>query len=78
MFESAVLGVKKGINADWPVTSQWEGTHQRITQAGYEIVFCHLEAFLSCNDGLEVLQSSVCFSAVKAVIVDEAHCILEW
>ena len=47
-------------------------------QAGYEIVFCHPEAFLSCNDGLEVLQSSVYLSAVKAVVVDEAHCILEW
>ncbi|XP_068756880.1 probable ATP-dependent DNA helicase RecS [Montipora capricornis] len=63
--EAAVLGVKKGIDADSPVISQWE--------AGYEIVFCHPEAFLSCNNGLEVLQSSVYLSAVKAVVVDEAH-----
>ena len=64
--EAAVLGVKKGIDADSPVISQWE--------AGYEIVFCHPEAFLSCNNnGLEVLQSSVYLSAVKAVVVEEAH-----
>ena len=76
--KAAVLGIKKGNNADSPVTSQWEGARESINQAGYEIVFCHPEAFLSCNDGLEVLQSSVYLSAVKAVVVDEAHCILEW
>ncbi|XP_068689205.1 ATP-dependent DNA helicase RecQ-like [Montipora capricornis] len=43
--EAAVLGVKKGIDADSPVISQWEGARESITQAGYEIVFCHPEAF---------------------------------
>lgn len=76
--EAAVLGVRKGNDTDSPVISQWEGARESITLAGYEIVFCHPEAFLSCNDGLEVLQSSVYLSAVKAVVVDEAHCILEW
>ena len=45
--EEAVLGVKKGIYADSPVISQWEGAGESITQAGYEIVFCHPGAFLS-------------------------------
>ena len=76
--EAGVLGVKKGIDADSPLIPQWEGARESIIQAGYEVVFCHPEAFLSCNDGLEVLQSNVYLSAVKAVIVDEAHCILEW
>ena len=76
--EAAVLGVKNGNDAESPTISQWEGVRESITQAGYEIVFCHPEAFLSCNDGLEVLQSRVYLSAVKAVVVDEAHCILEW
>ena len=45
-MEAAVLGVKKGIDADSSVISQWEGgARESITQAGYEIVFCHPEAF---------------------------------
>ena len=75
--EAAVLGVKNGNDAESPIISQWEGVRESIIQAGYEIVFCHPEAFLSSNDGLEVLQSSVYLSAVKAVVVDEAPCILE-
>ena len=47
--KAAVLGVKNGINTDSPVISQWEGACESITQAGYKIVFCHPEAFLSCT-----------------------------
>ena len=38
-------------------------------QASYEIVFRHPESFLSCNEGMEVLQSELYRSTVKAVIV---------
>ncbi len=81
--QAAILGVKKLLNQDVtddtaPLQSLWDGTRAKIIQAEYEIVFCHPESFLSCKDGLEVLQSDVYLSAVKAVIVDEAHCILEW
>lgn len=82
-MQAAILGVKEAESdedGDSPVTitSQWEGTRGRIIQAEYEIFYCHPEAFLPCEDGLEVLQSTIYLSAVKAVIVDEAHCILEW
>ena len=53
------------------------GRNQRAYYSG-RIVFSYSEAFLSCEDGLKVLQSTIYLSAVKAVIVDEAHCILEW
>ena len=80
--QAVILGVNEtesDENDDSPVlTSQWEGTREQIIQAGYEIVFSHPEAFLSCEDGLKVLQSTCYLSAVKAVIIDEAHCILEW
>ena len=80
--QAAILGVNEtesDENDDSPVlTSRWEGTREQIIQAGYEIVFSHPEAFLSCEDGLKVLRSTVYLSAVKAVIIDEAHCILEW
>lgn len=78
--QAAILGVKKLLDQDDTASLQslWDGTRASIIQAEYEIVFCHPESFLSCKDGLEVLQSEVYLSAVKAVIVDEAHCILEW
>lgn len=52
------------------ITSQWEGTRERIVQAEYEIVFSHAEALLSREDGLKVLQGTIYLSAVKAVIVE--------
>ena len=62
--QAAILGVKEAESdehGDSPVTitSQWEGTRGRIIQAEYEIVFSHPEAFLSREDGLEVLQSTI-------------------
>ena len=79
--QAAILGVNEtesDENDDSLVlTSQWEGMREQIIQAGYEIVFSHPEAFLSCKDRLKVLHSTVYLSAVKAVIIDEAHCILE-
>ena len=35
-------------------------------------------SMISQREGLEILQSNVQWSAVKAVMVGEAHCILEW
>ena len=49
-----------------------------LKDAKYEMIFTHPEAFLSCKDGMELFQSQQYQRAVKAVIVDEAHCILEW
>ena len=78
--QAAILSVTERVDEDGDsfLASQWDGTRATIIEAGYEIVFCHPEAFLSCKEGLEVLQSSIYKSAVKAVVVDEAHCILEW
>lgn len=65
--------------SDSPViSSQWEGARERIIQAGYEIVFCHPEAFFIVRMDWKFYRAFFYLSAVKAVIVDEAHCILEW
>ena len=42
------------------------------------MLFLHPEAFLTCMDGKEHLQSTPYQRSVKAIVVDEAHCILEW
>ena len=55
-----------------------DANYTLLREAKYEMVFTHPEAFVSCKDGMELFQSLPYQGAVKAVIVDEAHCILEW
>ena len=64
-IKAAILGIKEleDEEGDSLVSSQWEGKRKTILEAGYDIVFCHQEAFLSCKDSLEVIQSDVYQSA---------------
>ena len=55
-----------------------EASFSRLQEGDYDIVFTHPEAFLSCKKGMNLFQSATYRKAVKASVVDEAHCILEW
>ena len=44
----------------------------------YHIVFAHPESFISCKYGRELLQNKPYQDNVCAIVIDEAHCILEW
>ena len=44
----------------------------------YNIVFAHPEALVSCAYGRKLMQSKPYQENVCAIVVDEAHCILEW
>ncbi|XP_028414051.1 uncharacterized protein LOC114537113 [Dendronephthya gigantea] len=44
----------------------------------YNIVFAHPETFVSCAYGRKLMQSEPYQENVCAIVVDEAHCILEW
>ncbi len=44
----------------------------------YHIVFAHPESFISCKYGRDLLQSQTYQRNVVAIVIDEAHCILEW
>ena len=44
----------------------------------YNIVFAHPEALVSCSYGRKLMQSKAYQENVCAIVVDEAHCILEW
>lgn len=44
----------------------------------YNIVFAHPEALVSCAYGRKLMQSAPYQENVCAIVVDEAHCILEW
>ena len=49
-----------------------------IEDATFDIVFLHPEACLSSNCGFKLLRSEPYQKAVQAIVIDEAHCILEW
>ena len=49
-----------------------------IKEALFDIVFLHPEACLSAKAGLNLLQSQQYQESVGSIVVDEAHCILEW
>ena len=44
----------------------------------YNIVFAHPESLVSCADGRKLMHSKAYQENICAVVVDEAHCILEW
>ena len=49
-----------------------------LKNADYEYVFTHPEMCLSTKQGVAMFQSDAYKYSVSAVVVDEAHCILEW
>ena len=48
-----------------------------LKDAKYDMLFLHPEAFQTCMDGKELLQSVPYQRFVKTIVIDEAHCILE-
>lgn len=44
----------------------------------YHIVFAHPESFISSKYGRGLLQSKTYQENICAIVIDEAHCILEW
>ena len=44
----------------------------------YHIVFAHPESLISTKYGRELLMSKIYQENVVAIVVDEAHCILDW
>ena len=55
-----------------------DASYQLPKDAKYEIIFIHPKVFVSCYDGMQLLQSPPYQRSVKAAVIDEAHCILEW
>ena len=72
-----ILNVKEGKD-DEDLRLNLVGTDLLLKDAMYDIINMHHKAFLSCKEGMELLQSVAYQESVWAVIVDEAHCILEW
>ena len=51
---------------------------KKLRDGQYHIVFAHPESFVSCKYGRSLLLSEVYQQNVVAIVIDEAHCILDW
>lgn len=54
------------------------GHKAKLESALYDVVFAHPESFISCKYGRNLLQSKIYQEKIGAIVVDEAHCILDW
>lgn len=56
----------------------WFCEEQKLCDWQYHIVFAHPESFISRKYGRDLLLSKKYTENVVAIVVDEAHCILDW
>lgn len=76
--KATILKVRKSKNSDHLEFDSSETNSLLLKEAKYDLVFTHPEAVLSCQKGIELFQSAPYQRSVQAVVIDEAHCILEW
>ena len=77
--KAAILNVRKGKNGeDLELDDTRVANSSWLKDAKYDIIFTHPEAVLSCKKGMELFQSQPYQQCVQAIVIDEAHCILEW
>lgn len=51
---------------------------EKLRNGCYHIIFAHPESFVTSKYGRELLLTKVYRENVVAIVVDEAHCILDW
>ena len=75
-LKAVVLKVKhEGLKIDH--SEETIGHDKLLMQAKYDFVFTHPETCLS-SKGCILLQTEPYQSSVQAIVIDEAHCVLEW
>ena len=62
-----------GVDVDFHLCEE-----DKLRNGRYHIVFTHPEAFISTKYGRELLMTKIYKDNVVTIVVDEAHCILEW
>ena len=51
---------------------------KKLRHGDYQIVFAHPESLISSKYGRELLLSEKYCDNVVSIIIDEAHCIVDW
>ena len=75
---AAILNMKNKTNSEDLELDFRDTNLSQLRDAKYEVTFTHPEAFISCKQGLELFQTENYQRNVHAIVIDEAHCILEW
>ena len=75
---AAILNVKNKTNSEDLELDFRDTNLSQLRDAKYEVTFTHPEAFISFKQGLELFQTENYQKNVQAIVIDEAHCILEW
>lgn len=57
---------------------EFYGEKEKLIKGEYCIVFAHPECFISTKFGRGLMMSKPYKERVVAIVVDEAHCILDW
>ena len=76
--DAAILNVKNKTNSEDLELDFREANLSQLRDAKYEVIFTHPKAFISCRQGLELFQTEKYQRNVHVIVIDEAHCILEW
>ena len=74
----AILNVKKKTNSEDLELDLSDANLSQLRDAKYEVIFTHPDAFISCKQGMELFQTAKYQRNVHVIVIDEAHCILEW
>ena len=77
-LKAAALNIKKKQNSADLELDVGETSFSHLKEGDYDIVFTHPKASPSCKKGMNLFQSATYRKGVRALVVDEAHCILEW
>ena len=78
-LKAAILNARNAKNSnELELEETCETNSCWLKDAKYDIIFTHAEAVLSCKKGIELFQSAPYQRCVHGIIIDEAHCIIEW
>lgn len=75
--KAAILNVKKKKKSEDLELDLSNANLSQLRDAKYEVIFTHPEAFIACKQGIELFQTAKYQRNVHAIVIDEAHCILE-
>ena len=80
-IRATVLGVKHVVDEDTENSFECDfrlSDKEKLRSGYYHIVFSHPESFISCKYRRQLLKSKTYQDNICAIVIDEAHCILEW
>ena len=72
------IELEENINEKQVDIDFWLCEESKLRNGHYHIVFAHPESLISSNYGRELLLSELYQENVVAIVIDEAHCIVDW